>query len=49
MVPALAIAGGAYVVTSQVLLSGSAATLTSLASVAITLAGLPVYALARRR
>ena len=49
VVPALAIAGGAYVVTSQVLLSGSAATLTSLASVAITLAGLPVYALARRR
>lgn len=49
VVPALAIAGGAFVVVSQVLLSGTTATLMSLASVVITLVGLPVYALARRR
>ena len=49
VVPVLAIAGGAFVVVSQVLLSGATASLMSLASVAITLAGLPVYALARRR
>lgn len=48
VVPALAIAGGGFVIASQVLLSGFAATLMSLASAGITLAGLPVYALARR-
>ena len=46
MVPALAIASGGFVVVSQMLLSGTAATLMSLASVGITLAGLPMYFLA---
>lgn len=36
------------VVVSQVFFSGVGATLMSLAGVGITLAGLPVYALARR-
>ena len=48
VVPALAIASGAYVIVSQIFLSGIGATLMALAGVAITLAGLPVYALVRR-
>ncbi len=43
VVPALAIASGLYVVFSQLFLSGSRGRLMALASVAITLIGLPVY------
>lgn len=49
VVPALAILSGLYVVLSQLCLSGTRATLMSLASVAITLAGLPVYAAVKRK
>ena len=49
VVPLLAIASGLYVIVSQLFLSGSGALLMSLCSVAITLAGLPVYWLVRRR
>ncbi len=43
VVPALAIASGLYVIVSQLFLSGQGALMMSLFSVAITLAGLPVY------
>ena len=43
LVPILAIASGLYVVASQLFLSGTRATVMSLCSIAITLAGLPVY------
>ena len=49
VVPALAIASGLYVIASQLFLSGPRALLMSLASVAITLVGLPVYHAVRRR
>jgi APA family basic amino acid/polyamine antiporter len=42
-VPILAIASGLYVIVSQLCLSGPRATVMSLASIAITLIGLPVY------
>ena len=43
LIPLLAIASGLYVVVSQLFLSGSRATIMSLASIGITLLGLPVY------
>lgn len=49
VIPALAIASGLYVVASQLFLSGQRAMLMSVASVAITLVGLPVLYLVRRR
>ncbi|MBQ6491301.1 MAG: amino acid permease [Atopobiaceae bacterium] len=49
VIPVLAIASGLYVIASQLFLSGTGALLMSLASVAITLVGLPVYYAVRRR
>ena len=49
VVPALAILSGLYVVVSQLFLSGPRAQLMSLASVAITLVGLPVYMAVKKR
>ncbi len=43
VIPALAIASGLFVVISQLFMSGSSGRLMALASVAITLIGLPVY------
>lgn len=43
VIPILAIGSGLYVVLSQLLLSGSGGRIMALASVAITLIGLPVY------
>jgi APA family basic amino acid/polyamine antiporter len=43
VVPVLAIASGLYVIASQLFLSGQGALMMSLASVAITLVGLPVF------
>ena len=48
VIPVLAIGSGLYVVASQLFLSGQQALVMSLASIGITLAGLPVYHLARR-
>lgn len=49
VIPILAIAGGLYVIVSQLFFSGTQALLMSLASVAITLVGLPVYYMVRKR
>lgn len=49
VIPILAIASGLYVVISQLFLSGTKATMMSLASIAITLVGLPVYILVKKR
>lgn len=49
VVPLLAIASGVYVVISQMFFSGTRAQLLSLGSIAITLLGLPVYTLVRKR
>lgn len=49
VIPLLAIASGLYVVISQLCLSGSRATIMSLCSIAITLAGLPVYAIVKKK
>lgn len=49
VVPALAIASGLFVIFSQLFLSGERALVMSLASVGITLLGLPVYFIVRRR
>jgi APA family basic amino acid/polyamine antiporter len=43
VIPILAIASGLYVIVSQLFLSGMRATIMSLASIGITLIGLPVY------
>jgi len=43
VIPILAIASGLYVIVSQLFMSGMRATIMSLASIAITLVGLPVY------
>jgi len=43
VIPLLAIASGLYVVVSQLFLSGTRATIMSICSILITLAGLPVY------
>ncbi len=48
-IPILAILSGVYVVISQLFLSGTKATLLSLSSIAITLVGLPVYLLVKKR
>ncbi len=49
VIPALAIGSGLFVVVSQLFLSGSRGRLMALASVAITLVGLPVYLLVRKK
>ena len=49
VIPALAIGSGLFVVVSQLFLSGSRGRLMALASVAITLVGLPVYLLVRTK
>ncbi len=49
VIPALAILSGVYVVVSQLLLNGTQATLLSLGSIAITLLGLPVYLVVKKR
>ena len=49
VIPILAIASGLYVIFSQVFLSGQTAAIMSLFSVVVTLAGLPVYYLAKRK
>jgi len=49
VVPILAILSGLYVVVSQLFFSGSRAQIMSLASVAITLVGLPVYMAVKKR
>ncbi len=49
VVPALAIISGVYVIISQLFLSGTEATLLSLGSIAITLLGLPVYMIVKKK
>ena len=49
VIPLLAIGSGLFVIASQLFLSGTGALIMSLVSVGITLAGLPVYYLVRRR
>jgi APA family basic amino acid/polyamine antiporter len=49
VVPILAIASGLYVVVSQLFLSGTRATIMSVASIAITLVGLPVYLAVKKK
>lgn len=49
LVPILAIVSGLYVVASQLFLSDSRATLMSLCSIGITLIGLPVYMLVKKK
>jgi APA family basic amino acid/polyamine antiporter len=49
LIPILAIASGMYVVVSQLLLSGTRATIMSLASIGITLLGLPVYLAVKKK
>ncbi len=48
VIPALAILSGVYVIFSQLFLSGMQATLLSLASIVVTLLGLPVLMLVRK-
>lgn len=49
VVPVLAIASGAYVVASQLFMSGNRGRLMALASVGITMVGLPVYLLVQKK
>ena len=49
VIPIIAIASGVYVIVSQLFLSGMKATLMSVASIAITLIGLPVYLAVRKK
>ena len=49
VIPILAIASGLYVVMSQLFLSGMRATIMSLCSIGITLLGLPVYILVKKK
>ncbi len=49
VIPALAILSGVYVIISQLFLSGLEATVLSLASIVITLLGLPVYTIVKKR
>ena len=49
LIPILAIASGLYVVVSQLFMSGSRATIMSLCSIAITLAGLPLYLVVKKK
>ena len=48
VIPVLAIASGLYVIVSQLALSGLKATIMSVASIGITLLGLPVYWAAKK-
>ncbi len=48
-IPILAIAGGLFVIVSQLCLSGTRATVMALCSVGITLVGLPVYLAVKKR
>ncbi len=49
VIPALAILSGLYVVISQLFLSGTSATVLSLCSIGVTLLGLPVYLLVKKK
>lgn len=49
VVPVLAIASGAYVVASQLFMSGNRGRLMALASVGITMVGLPIYLLVQKK
>ena len=49
VIPVLAIASGLFVILSQLLLSGSRGRIMALASIAITLVGLPVYLAVRKK
>lgn len=49
VIPALAILSGLYVIFSQLFLSGSEGRIMSLASVAITLIGLPIYLIVEKK
>jgi len=49
VIPIIAIASGLYVIASQLLLAGSKGRLLSLASIAVTLVGLPVYLLVSKK
>ncbi len=49
VIPLLAIASGLYVVISQLFLSGTRATIMSVASIGITLLGLPVYMAVKKK
>ena len=49
VIPILAILSGLYVIVSQLFLSGTEATLLSFGSILITLIGLPVYAIVKKR
>ena len=49
VIPILAIASGLYVVVSQLVMSGTRATIMSLCSIGITLLGLPVYLLVQKK
>ncbi len=49
VIPIMAIVSGVYVIISQLFLSGMEATLLSVGSIAITLLGLPVYAVMHKR
>jgi len=49
VIPLLAIISGLYVIVSQLFLSGARAQLLSVCSIGVTLLGLPVYWLAKRR
>jgi APA family basic amino acid/polyamine antiporter len=49
VIPIIAIASGVYVIVSQLFLSGMKATLMSVASIVITLIGLPVYLAVRKK
>ena len=48
-IPLLSIASGLYVIVSQLFLSGSRATIMSLFSIGITLLGLPVYLIVKKK
>lgn len=49
VIPILAIISGLYVIVSQLFLSGTKATIMSLCSIGITLLGLPVYLLVKKK
>ncbi len=49
VIPALAIISGLYVIISQLFLNGMEATILSLASIAVTLLGLPVYGIVKKK
>ncbi len=49
VIPILAIVSGLYVIISQLFLSGTKATILSLASIAVTALGLPVYMVVKKK